>query len=110
MPGPNTRESIAASPIAELVIPPSDAAITMLLCAIPARICPVRTDASFMTRSVIPVSLSKLPAKMNNGMASRRNFVFGKVLVEQAWSMAALDLAERRQFRKYQRQKGLAFP
>ena len=72
--GPNMRESMAASPIAELVIPPSDAANTMLLWAVPARICPVRTDASFMTRSVIPDSLSKLPAKMNKGIASRRKF------------------------------------
>jgi len=72
--GPNIRESMAASPIAELVNPAQDAAITMLLCAVPARICPVRTDASFITRSVIPVSLSKLPAKMNNGIASRRKF------------------------------------
>ena len=37
MPGPSTRESMAASPIAELVIPPSDAAMIMLLCAVPAR-------------------------------------------------------------------------
>ncbi len=74
MPGPRMRESMVASPIAELVIPPSDAAITMLLCAIPPRICPVRIDASFMTRSVRPVSLSRLPAKTNNGIASRRKF------------------------------------
>ena len=74
MPGPSMRESMVASPIAELVIPPSDAAITMLLCAIPPRICPVIIDASFMTRSVRPVSLSRLPAKTNNGMASRRKF------------------------------------
>jgi len=74
MPGPRIRESMVASPIAELVIPPSEAAITMLLCAVPPRICPVRTEASLMTRSVRPVSLSRLPARTNNGMASSRKF------------------------------------
>ena len=72
MPGPSTRESMVASPIAELVIPPSDAASTMLLCATPARICPVITEASFITRSVMPVSFNRLPAKTNSGMASSR--------------------------------------
>ena len=72
--GPRIRESMVASPIAELVIPPSDAAITMLLCAVPPRMCPVRTAASFITRSVRPVSLSRLPARTNRGMASSRKF------------------------------------
>jgi hypothetical protein len=38
------------------------------------------------------------------------SFVFGKALVERALSMATLDAAERRQLRKYQGKKGLAFP
>jgi hypothetical protein len=43
-------------------------------------------------------------------LQAEESFVFGKALVEQALSMATLDAVERRQLRKYQRQKGLAFP
>ncbi len=74
MSGPSILASMAASAMAEPDTPPINALRMTLTWARPPRMCPVNTEAKFISRWVSPVAFIRLAEKMSSGMANSGKF------------------------------------